>query len=212
MFALYINPETKQRFGFSCQSCTDGISTYQKDKIIRNMVRTPASLYTMNLATCNVYNNSNKVNTINWKQSSDRNIAHTQTNVVPSRASSTKHTITRARPGAGSRGGTGVDIKHGSYDRYLSRLKGKSCSKNMVASCNTTAVYDTISTSVEFEFSVGEYAWALHDSLGPFFKCQIMSVVEDGSYIIQFIGENGLPDGIDYTCSKDELLIYSCAC
>lgn len=212
MFALYINPETKQHYGFSCQSCTDGASQYQTDKIIRNMCRTPASLYTMNLATCNVYNKTNTASTVNWNQSSDRNVAHIQKNIVPTRSSSTKHTITRARPGAGSPGGVGVDIKHGSYDRYLARLKGKSCSKNMVASCNTTAVYDVVETNVEYEFTVGDYAWALHDSLGPFFKSQIMVVNGDRTYIIQFINEYGNPDGINYTRNKDELLIYSCAC
>jgi hypothetical protein len=39
--------------------------------------------------------------------------------------SSTKHTITRNRPGAMSPGGIGVDIKHNSYDRYLKKIKGK---------------------------------------------------------------------------------------
>jgi hypothetical protein len=39
--------------------------------------------------------------------------------------SSTKHTITRNRPGAMSPGGIGVDIKHNSYQRYLNKLKGK---------------------------------------------------------------------------------------
>ena len=40
-------------------------------------------------------------------------------------ASSTRRTITRNRPGAMSPGGSGVDIKHNSYDRYLNRIKGK---------------------------------------------------------------------------------------
>jgi hypothetical protein len=40
-------------------------------------------------------------------------------------ASSTRRTITRLRPGALSPGGSGVDIKHNSYERYLNRLKGK---------------------------------------------------------------------------------------
>ena len=31
--------------------------------------------------------------------------------------------ITRARPGSLAPGGTGVDIKHNSYDRYLARIK-----------------------------------------------------------------------------------------
>ena len=40
-------------------------------------------------------------------------------------SSSTKRSTTLCRPGALSPGGTGVDIKHNSYDRYLNRLKGK---------------------------------------------------------------------------------------
>lgn len=213
MFALYINPNTKQRYDFNCESCLDGATKYQTDKIIRNMVRCPASLYTMNLATCNVYNTSNQVNTTNWNQSSDRNNAHIQTNIVPSRSSSTKHTITRARPGAGSPGGSGVDVKHGSYDRYLARKKGKSCSKNMVASCNTTANYETNITNIVFEYSVGDFVWALRSNLGPFYKAQIMSiVVPNQSYVIQFINDNGNPDGTDYQVFKDELLIYTCGC
>ena len=92
---------------------------------------------------------------------SDRNNAHVQKNVVPTHASSTKRTVTRNRPGAGSPGGTGVDVKHGSYERRLARLKGKSCAKNMVASCNTTANYDKVETYVEFVFRVGAKATPL---------------------------------------------------
>ena len=40
-------------------------------------------------------------------------------------ATAQKRTRTRLRPGALSPGGTGVDIKHNSYHRYLARLKGK---------------------------------------------------------------------------------------
>jgi hypothetical protein len=211
MQALYINPDTKQRFGFGCQSCTDGSSKYQTDKIIRNMVRTRASLYTMNLATCNVYNNVNSVNNVNWNQMSDRNNAHIQKNIVPTRASSTRQTITRNRPGAGSPGGVGVDVKHNSYDRHLARLKGKSCSKNMVASCNTSANYDAVDTYVVFEFIVGDFCWALNNTLGPFFKAQIMDITND-VYTIQFMNEYGVPDGVDVLRSKTELLVYVCSC
>jgi len=213
MYALYINPETKQYFGFNCQSCNDGASQYQKEKIIRNMVRTKSSLYTMNLATCNVYNNENSVKNVNWNQSSDRNVAHIQKNVVPTHASSTKRTITRNRPGAGSPGGVGVDVKHGSYERRLARLKGKSCAKNMVASCNTTANYDKDETYVEFEFQVGDYCWALRTNLGPFYKAQIMAIdLTNDIYTIQFINDYGNPDGTDEYRSKEELLIYTCSC
>jgi hypothetical protein len=214
MFTLYTDPNTKENYGYSCNSCTDGARQYQTDKIIRNMVRTKSSLYTMNLATCNVYNNENSVGNVNWNQMSDRNNAHVQTKVVPSRASSTKHTITRNRPGASSPGGAGVDVKHGSYERHLARLKGKSCSKNMVASCNTSANYDTVSTYVEFEFLVGDYCWALaDDGLGPFYKAQIMTInLITDLYTIQFLNNGGMPNGVNYSRSKDQLLIYLCGC
>jgi hypothetical protein len=66
---------------------------------------------------------------VNWNQMSDRKEPHIQ--VVNTGAgsgyhsSSTRRTITANRPGAMSPGGTGVDIKHNSYDRYLNRLKGQ---------------------------------------------------------------------------------------
>ena len=44
---------------------------------------------------------------------------------VPTRGNSTKQTLTRLRPGALSPGGEGVEVKHGSYERYLLKLKGK---------------------------------------------------------------------------------------
>tara|TARA_B100001093_G_scaffold520247_1_gene613927 strand:- start:3393 stop:4169 length:777 start_codon:yes stop_codon:yes gene_type:complete len=43
---------------------------------------------------------------------------------VPSRGNSTKSTITANRPGAMTPGGEGVDVKHGSYNRYLAKKKG----------------------------------------------------------------------------------------
>jgi hypothetical protein len=132
-----------------CRSCNNNLagnnpaSQYQRLKIIQKTVRVPTSLYTMNLAALNVYQKpENKYQVVdvagsnylvspgvNWNQMSDRKQPHTQ--VVKSGsgstygASSTKHTITRLRPGALSPGGTGVDIKHNSYQRYLNRLKGK---------------------------------------------------------------------------------------
>jgi co-chaperonin GroES (HSP10) len=65
-----------------------------------------------------------------WNQMSDRPRPSNQVTKVASgssyHTSSTRHTITRDRPGAMSPGGVGVDIKHNSYDRYLNKLKGKS--------------------------------------------------------------------------------------
>lgn len=66
---------------------------------------------------------------VNWNQMSDRAKPANQLTKVASgstyHSSSTKHSITRDRPGAMSPGGIGVDIKHNSYERRLNRLKGK---------------------------------------------------------------------------------------
>jgi hypothetical protein len=134
----------------SCyRSCNNNMASnnpatqYQRQKIIQNTVRVKSSLYTMNLGALNVYQKPNKTYSIadnsgatyivspgvNWNQMSDRKEPHVQ--VVKSGsgstygASSTRRTITRLRPGALSPGGSGVDIKHNSYERYLNRIKGK---------------------------------------------------------------------------------------
>ena len=132
-----------------CRSCNKNLtsnnpaSQYQRQKIIQNTVRVPSSLYTMNLAGLSAY--QKPLNTpqfveqngsgyiapakVNWNQMSDRPKPANQLTKVASgtsyHTSSTRHTITRLRPGAMSPGGVGVDIKHNSYDRYLNRLKGK---------------------------------------------------------------------------------------
>ena len=132
-----------------CRSCNNNLSSndpasqYQRQKIIQNTVRVPTSLYTMNLAGLSAY--KKPLNTpqfveqngsgyiapakVNWNQMSDRPKPANQLTKVASgtsyHTSSTRHTITRLRPGAMSPGGVGVDIKHNSYDRYLNRLKGK---------------------------------------------------------------------------------------
>jgi hypothetical protein len=121
----------------------DPATQYQRQKIIQNTVRVKSSLYTMNLGALNVYQRPNLIYklvdnsgatyvvppSVNWNQMSDRKEPHVQRVVSGSGstygASSTKRTITRLRPGALSPGGSGVDIKHNSYDRYLNRLKGK---------------------------------------------------------------------------------------
>lgn len=104
------------------------ISNQQK---IWNTVRIPASEYTMNRAALNVYtpaimNPSAGYYGVNWNQSSDRAVAGIVHANVPSHASSTHQSVTRMRPGSTSAAGKGVDVKHGSYDRYLARLKGRS--------------------------------------------------------------------------------------
>ena len=86
-----------------------------------NYVRVPASLYTGTLGAVSTFNGSVGMR---WNQSSDKRLPHVGKAIVPSHGSSTRGSITRHRPGAGSPGGVGVDIKHNSFQRYLNRKKG----------------------------------------------------------------------------------------
>ena len=134
----------------SCRGCNhnlasnDPASQYQRQKLIQKTVRVQSSLYTMNLAGLSGYQKPlptyqllEQAGTpyyappgVNWNQMSDRASPANQVTKVASgssyHSSSTKHSITRDRPGAMSPGGIGVDIKHNSYERRLLRLKGKS--------------------------------------------------------------------------------------
>jgi hypothetical protein len=60
---------------------------------------------------------------INWNQMSDQVLASVQPVISTTRGNSLRNTITSNRPGAGGPGGTGVDVKHDSYARYLNRKK-----------------------------------------------------------------------------------------
>lgn len=124
-------------------NCNDPFSQYQRQKIIQQTVRVLASLYTMNLAALSGYQKPlttyqlvEQANTpylapprVYWNQMSDRARPAVQVAKTGSgsayHCSSTRHTITRDRPGAMSPGGVGVDIKHNSYNRYLNKIKGK---------------------------------------------------------------------------------------
>ena len=57
----------------------------------------------------------------------------TSTN-VPTRGSSTRTTITSNKPGGMDPGGSGVDVKHGSYARYLAKKKGIHFAKSVTMS------------------------------------------------------------------------------
>ena len=125
-----------------CRGCTSAYGSTPSDpeitaavvqKRIWGQVRAPASMFSMNLAALTVagdYKNAPKTNLsqgyygVNWNQMSDRNVAHIQlSRNVPSRGNSTRTTLTRHQPGAAAPGGAGVDVKHGSYARYLARKK-----------------------------------------------------------------------------------------
>lgn len=89
---------------------------------IWNTARLPASLYTMNLGAMNVIGNSNnqplaQYGNVNWNQMSDRAVPGIINVNVPRQR-------TRAIPGKLSAAGSGVDVKHDSYARYLARKKG----------------------------------------------------------------------------------------
>lgn len=130
----------------SCRSCYKNMSSNdpaminQRQKIIQKTVRINSSLYTMNIAGLNVYQSPAQTYQVveqagasylippglNWNQMSDR--ARPAVQVVKSGSngsSSLRGTKVRNRPGAMSPGGSGVDIKHNSYERYLNRIKGK---------------------------------------------------------------------------------------
>ena len=72
---------------------------------------------------------------VNWNQMSDQARAHRGTAYNPSRGNSTRASLVRHRPGAGGYAGQGVDVKHGSYARYLARRKARSLA-TQPASCD----------------------------------------------------------------------------
>ena len=107
------------------------LSSIPTQKIIQKVVRVDGSDYTMNKGALNVFTRPvSTYNNVNWNQQSDRAIPGIVHRNVPSRGNSTRTSITRMRPGSMSApsssipGSKGVDMKHGSYDRYLAKLKG----------------------------------------------------------------------------------------
>ena len=90
-------------------------------KKIWNVSRVAASEYVMNKAVQNVTGDASNAplqsnGNVNWNQASDRAVAGVSTY-------HTTRNTTRHRPGGSGAGGTGVDIKHNSYARYLARKK-----------------------------------------------------------------------------------------
>jgi hypothetical protein len=120
-----VNPLVYKR----CNGCSGGFyaSADAIQRRIQNTVRVSQSEYLENLAGLNVYTPPvAKYGLVNWNQGSDRAVpAQVQRNVPSHGANSTKTSITRMRPGSCSAAGQGVDIKHGSYARYLARIKGR---------------------------------------------------------------------------------------
>ena len=104
-------------------------AAYQRNQIIDRTVRVPASMFTMNLGSLSAYAAKP------WHPQSDR--------AAPSRQM--YHTTASSRPGGQSPGGIGCDVKHGSYDRYLRRLKAGHLNRGPTivtgCACDKTNVY-----------------------------------------------------------------------
>jgi hypothetical protein len=111
-------------------------------KKIWKQVRVPTSLFTMARSAITVRGGpanlpQQRWGMVNWNQMSDRAVPGQGTAYIPSRGSTTQGTTVAHRPGAGGDAGRGVDVKHGSYARYLNRLKAPLV-KTQRASCSGT--------------------------------------------------------------------------
>jgi hypothetical protein len=114
-----------------CPTCNNITTTLgdHTEKIILRKVRQASSSRTDVMKTRSA-KDKNACNPSNWSwhNQSSSVMASIMVKNVPSRGNSTKSTITRHRPGASSAPGTGVDVKHNSYERYLLKRKNKNLS------------------------------------------------------------------------------------
>ena len=103
---------------------TNGLFTTNINNQINHLVRMPHSLYLSKISTdtisCSRKNTCPPYTTSNL---SDQTVLSNSIATVPTRGNSLKSTITSLRPGAMTPGGKGVDVKHGSYARYLAQKK-----------------------------------------------------------------------------------------
>lgn len=124
----------------TCKTCNNISELYGDNGLITtiqlrkafNQVRVPSSEYIMNKTALNVNQDFNKNLCLSEPQKSrimnnlsDRFRLSISLANVPTRGNSTRSTITSLKPGATTPGGEGVDVKHGSYARYLALKKGK---------------------------------------------------------------------------------------
>ena len=137
-----------------CNSeCINNSSLYKigVERRINKQVSQPGSQFTDSYASLIIAKNilQNKEAVINssfWgsknnlRGQSDRALPSTKPTYinVPTRGNSTKTTITSNKPGGMAPGGAGVDVKHGSYHRYLAKKKGTILAKplNCSSFCN----------------------------------------------------------------------------
>ena len=186
---------------------------YQTLQIIQNSVRVPSSTYTTDLASLSVSNQPV------WNALSDR--------PVPASAGYTRKTT--SRPGGQAPGGKGCDVKHGSYERYLNRLKGKGpLRRNVQASvdasvtgrttvvtgckCDATSdqlIYTDRKTTdidgIQYEFAVGDQVYA--KQIGSNYYSRAIVVSNDGNhmYTIRYDYDEAVE-----TKNISELKIFTC--
>lgn len=126
-----------------CRVCINKKSKTDSDatqKRIWKASRVAQSQYLDSISALNVYEAPLLAHAlVNWNQMSDRASAGIVKRNVPSHGNSTKYSITRERPGSQSAPGVGVDVKHGSYHRYLERLKGKGPARTQEIPATTPA-------------------------------------------------------------------------
>ena len=113
----------------SCSGCSyiqRGVRSAAKptQKQIWSQTGISGSLYSMDLSSLTVSRQRlQSGKDVNWNQLSERHLPGVQRAAIPSHGSSTRGNVTRMRPGSLAPSGTGVDIKSGSYARYLALKK-----------------------------------------------------------------------------------------
>ena len=97
-----------------------------------------------------IWGNSNSL-----RNQSDRALPHfPKNNNVPTRGNSLNSSITSNRPGSLKPGGTGVDVKHGSYARYLGKIKANNISVQSDGKSNIPVNSKNINNNKLYRFTI----------------------------------------------------------
>ena len=125
-----------------CHFCSSSIQdAAQTQKRIWQQVRVAGSTYTMNKAALTAASSLLQSGSFtNWNQMSDQAVAHVQTAMHPTHGNSLRSSLTSHKPGSGAPGGTGVDVKHDSYARFLNKRKGQVLRTQTAAAAASTPV------------------------------------------------------------------------